>query len=279
MFVDLTTVELSDDQFSRISKLVYRLCGINLRSGKEELVKARLTKRLRLLEMGSFDDYLRYVEADQSGQELTYMVDALTTNKTSFFREMEHFEFLQTQILPAIKDNGRRARFWSAGCSSGEEPYSLAMLLREELRDIDDRDIRILATDISNTVLNKARQAVYTQEVLSGMPALLLQRYFTCCNSKLPRMYRAKDSIRNMVTFAKLNLMGNWPMKGPFNTIFCRNVMIYFDKPTQEYLVNCFWELLGENGYLFVGHSESLACVSHQFSYVQPAVYVKHSGK
>ena len=273
--MDLLTVELNDTQFEKISQLLYRLCGINLRTGKEELVKARLVKRLRFLGMESFDEYLRLIEEDPCGEELALMVDALTTNKTSFFREPEHFEYLRQEVLPALGQNRARMRFWSAGCSSGEEPFSLAMLLREELPGLDRQDVRILATDISVETLGKAREAVYDEEILKDVPALLLQKYFTCTKSKPPRTYKAKESIRKMIYFSRLNLMDAWPMRGPFDVIFCRNVMIYFDKPTQERLVNCFFELLAPGGYLFVGHSESLAYVSHKFSYVKPAVYVR----
>lgn len=273
MAIDMLSLELNEMQFEKISQLMHRSCGINLCHGKEELVKARLTKRLRALRMSNFAQYLRYLEREESGQELTSMIDTLTTNKTSFFREPQHFNYLRQQILPNLK--GHRIRFWSAGCSSGEEPFSIAILLREEMPDVDSRDVRILATDISVRMLEKARKAVYEQEVLRDIPPQLLQKHFTCVQPKPPRIYQVNDNVKTMVRLARLNLMEAWPMKGAFDVIFCRNVMIYFDKPTRQELVNRFWEFLQPGGYLFVGHSESLAALSHKFRYVQPAVYVK----
>ena len=273
MDTDLASLELSAAQFERISLLMYRLCGINLHHGKEELVKARLMKRLRKLGLSSFQHYLRYIERDKSGQELAIMIDALTTNKTSFFREPQHFDYLRRQILPRLMK--RRIRVWSAGCSSGEEPFSIAILLREELSGIDRKDVRILGTDISKRMLEVARAAVYEQEALRDVPPQLLLKYFTCVQTKPPRTYRVNDTVSVMVRLARLNLMGEWPMRGPFDVIFCRNVMIYFDKNTRQELIHRFWELLQPGGLLFLGHSESLTALSHQFRYVQPAIYIK----
>ncbi len=273
MSVDFLSLELSEAQFEKISRVVYRLCGINLRHGKEELVKARLTKRLRALKLGSFEEYMKYLERDRSGQELAIMIDTLTTNKTSFFRESQHFEYLRQRVLPGLTSD--RIRFWSAGCSSGEEPFSLAIVLREALPEVDQRDVRILATDISEDMLETARAAVYEEEKLGDVPAQLLQKYFTRVSHKPVRKYRVKDEVRGLVRLAKLNLIESWPIRGPFDAIFCRNVMIYFDQPTRERLVQRFWELLRPGGHLFVGHSESLRASQHQFAYVQPAVYVR----
>jgi chemotaxis protein methyltransferase CheR len=175
----LLACELLPEQFTKISQLIYRLCGITIRPGKEGLVKARLMKRLVALGLGSFADYLTYVEGDTSGRELITMIDVLTTNKTSFFRELQHFAYLRQHIVPQLRQDRHPIRFWSAGCSSGEEPYSLAMVLCEALSGTDRRDIRILATDISTSILATARQAVYTQETLSDVPAQLLHKYFT----------------------------------------------------------------------------------------------------
>jgi len=273
MGIDLLSLELNKAQFEKIARLLYRLCGIALYSGKEELVKARLIKRLRELEMRDFEQYIRYVEQDNSGKELTIMTDMLTTNKTSFFREPQHFDYLRQQVLPFIRD--RKICFWSAGCSSGEEPFSLAILLREEIPAMYRHDVRILSTDISVRMVKKAREAVYEQERLQGIPFQLLEKYFTCVKTKSQRVYRANNNIRAMVRVARLNLMEEWPMKGLFNVIFCRNVMIYFDQSTRQKLIHRFWELIRPGGYLFIGHSESLSGLSHGFRYIQPAVYMK----
>ncbi|HEY7494870.1 MAG TPA: protein-glutamate O-methyltransferase CheR [Candidatus Tectomicrobia bacterium] len=274
----LLACELLPEQFTQISQLIYRLCGISMRPGKEGLVKARLMKRLMALGLESFADYLAYVEGDTSGRELITMIDVLTTNKTSFFRESQHFTYLRQHMVPQWRQDRHPIRFWSAGCSSGEEPYSLAMVLREELPEMEQRDIRILATDISTSVLATARQAVYTQETLSDVPAPLFRKYFTLVRREPTPAYQVNETIRGMVRLARLNLMHKWPMRGPFDAIFCRNVMIYFDKPTQEWLVQRFCALLRPGGYLFIGHAESLPTALQNLRYVQPALYVRPPG-
>ena len=268
--------ELTEAQFRRISALAYRAIGINLQLGKEGLVRSRLSKRLRELGLSSFDAYLEHIESEAGRPELAQMVDALTTNKTDFFREIEHFHFLREHVLPALTRDGRgRLRIWSAACSSGEEPYSIAMLLREELPSLDRMDVRILATDISARVLARARDGEYGEATLAPVSQALLRKYFTPLGPASSQRYRASDGLRSLVRFARLNLIGPWPMRGPFDVIFCRNVMIYFDKATQERLVARFWELLAPGGYLLVGHSESLTSLAHDFRYLRPAVYVK----
>lgn len=263
---------LTAAQFEQVRRLVYDQCGINLTPGKEELVKSRLVKRLQALNLSSFEAYLQFVKHDLSGQELTQMLDVLTTNKTYFYREAAHFDYLCQQILPRLQP--QKLRLWSAGCSSGEEPYTIAALLREHLKNIDRYDLRILGTDLSHRVLEKAEAAVYPADALSEMPPVLLQKYFTLVGGS-PCSYRVNDNVRKLVSLARLNLLADWPMKGPFDVIFCRNVMIYFDLTTRERLVNRFWELLAPGGHLLIGHSESLNGFQHQYQYVQPATYVK----
>jgi chemotaxis protein methyltransferase CheR len=275
MLINFVDIELSEAQFNKISQLTYEMCGINLRAGKEGLVKSRLSKRLRALGLSSFDSYLEYVKKDSSGKELITLIDSLTTNKTSFFREEQHFEFLRSQILPSYREEGHRMRIWSAGCSSGEEPYSIAILLREEWPAVDRCDVRILATDISTRVLGLAHEAVYEEEIVKEINPALLKKHFKCVRESPPRAYHVNDDVRRMVRLARLNLMDAWPMRGPFHVIFCRNVMIYFDKQTQMELVRRFWEMLAPGGYLFVGHSESLTAASFRFRYVRPAMYLK----
>jgi chemotaxis protein methyltransferase CheR len=270
---ELTPIKLKKAQFEKISQQVYQLAGINLHPGKQELVNARLTKRLRVLGLKSFDAYIEYLKQVNPEGELVAMVEAMTTNKTSFFREPQHFDYLHQQIVPGLKN--RRIRVWSAGCSSGEEPYSTAILLNETTENHALWDIRILATDLSRPMITHARKGVYSTQHLRDVPPLLLSKYFTCIETNPVRRYRVTEPIRRHVHFACLNLMGEWPMSGPFDVIFCRNVMIYFDKPTQERLVHRFWKLLRPGGHLFVGHSESLAGSPHKFHYVQPAIYMK----
>jgi chemotaxis protein methyltransferase CheR len=264
--------ELNDKQFRKISDLVYRHCGINLKDGKEALVKARLMKRFRAIGMESVESYLELIESKAGDHELDQMIDAMTTNKTSFFREIEHFNFLRERILPQFK--GKRMRIWSAACSSGEEPYSLAMMLRDHLSDVDRRDVLILATDISRRMLEKGVNALYSEDALKDLPLSYLQKYFVKSRNAACA-YQVSDPVRSMVRLARLNLMDSWPMKGPFQVIFCRNVMIYFDRATQQLLISRFWELLEPGGYLFVGHSEGLSAITHKFKYIRPATYRK----
>jgi chemotaxis protein methyltransferase CheR len=273
MMPSFPDTQLSQEQFSKIADVVYRLSGINLHKGKEELVKVRLSKRLRALGLGNFQEYMEVVEHE--ADELATMIDLLTTNKTSFFREAQHFDYFREHLLPALRATQRRIRIWSAGCSSGEEPYTLAILLNENIPNIEQEDVRILATDLSMRMIVRVRDGVYNEEVLQEMNPLLIQKYFVPVSMQRPRSYRVRDSLRAIVKVAQLNLMEPWPMKGGFDAIFCRNVMIYFDKATQSRLVNRFWEKLNPNGHLFIGHSESLTGMAHEFHYVRPAIYVK----
>lgn len=270
--------ELTDREFERISDLVKTLCGINLHQGKKELVKARLSKRLRALEFTSFNEYIQYIERNGGG-ELIAMLDLISTNLTSFFREPVHFDYLAEAIASraatAAISRRKQLRIWSAGCSSGEEPYTIAIVVNEGLPDLMLWDAKILATDLSTRMLTRARNGMYKAEQMANIPSLCLSRYFTCVQTRPERLYRVKDVLERLVHFARLNLMEPWAMRGPFDVIFCRNVMIYFDKPTQARLIERFWELLAPGGILFVGHSESLAGVKHRFEYVQPTVYRK----
>jgi chemotaxis protein methyltransferase CheR len=253
--------------------LVYQIAGINLKENKEALVRARLMKRLRVLGLRNVADYLKLIETHGKSEEVNCLIDVMTTNKTSFFREMNHFDFLRDNVLPQL--TAKRLRFWSAACSSGEEPYTLAMMLCEHLPGVEGRDVRILATDISRRMLEKARQAVYPQEVVHEAPLPRYQKYFVALSHGRCGSVQIASKARNLVHLAYLNLMEPWPMKGCFQVIFCRNVMIYFDRPTQQELINRFWELLEEGGFLFVGHSEGLSAIQHRFRCVQPAVYCK----
>lgn len=270
---DFYSLKLSSQQFDKISRLVYQISGIDLHEGKEELVKARLIKRLRHLKIYDFNQYLKYITSDKTGTEIAAMVDILTTNKTNFFREPEHLDFLKDKIIPTW--DKRPVRIWSAGCSSGEEPYSIAMVLNEAIRDIHHRDIKILATDISDRMMEKAREGIYEEEHLKSMSAHLRQKYFQKVRIGSGYKYKSDSKLQSLISFAKLNLMESWPMRGPFDIIFCRNVMIYFDKPTQESLIQRFWTLLRDEGFLLVGHSESLSFMSHEYRYIKPAVYQK----
>lgn len=264
-----TDHELSSEQFSRIASMLYEHCGIAMRPGKEGLVRARLAKRMRKLSIPDFSEYLDLVGNGPARAEFGEMVDALTTNKTSFLRESAHFEYLRDTVLPTLSNS---VRIWSAGCSSGEEAYTLGMLLLDHNMLGTARDVRILATDISQRMLTTARAGSYSAELMADVPADWQRRYWV---RSLDDSFVATPALRALVKFAPLNLMEQWPMRGPFDAIFCRNVMIYFDKHTQQRLVERFWSLLRPGGHLFVGHSESLTGTAHRFRYIQPAVYVR----
>lgn len=273
--------DLTDADFEKFRRIIYETAGITLNEGKKELLRARLGKIMRRRGIDSFREYLTVIEADASGEELTVLLDAVSTNVTSFFREPDHFRFMESTVLPAIiaartRPAERKLRIWCAGCSTGEEPYSLAVTLRETLPDVDSWDAKILATDISTRVLQIARHGIYSQDKLKAMPSPVVNRWFVPAEVQGDSGYfRVQNILRKMVTFAHLNLHAEYPFKGPFDAIFCRNVMIYFDRPTQEALVNRYHKYLADDGYLFIGHSESLNSIAHPFKYVRPAVYRK----
>jgi len=267
----IATPKLSDAQFRRVSKMLHEYCGIFLQSGKEGLVTSRLIKRLHLLGIPTFEQYLSHVASNAGREELTAMIDALTTNKTNFFREPQHFEFINRQLLPDSVRNGQTPCIWSAGCSSGEEPYSLAITLLEGLPMAAAERVRVLATDISTRVIAIGREGIYSEESLRGIPLPLVRKHFIGEGGG----YRVNARVRKAVRFAHLNLITAWPMRGPFDAILCRNVMIYFDRPTQQELVRRFVSLLRPGGYLIVGHSESIVAAGQGLRYIQPAVYAK----
>jgi chemotaxis protein methyltransferase CheR len=281
-------LELGDREFERFSRIIYETSRIALNDGKKELLRARLGKILRRRGIASFREYLALVEEDRTGGELTILLDAISTNLTSFFREADHFRFLEGTVLSQLdalrKSRGEgKIRAWSAGCSSGEEPYSLAITLLEALGGGAGWDIRLLATDISTRVLAMARNGLYAGERLKAVAPQVVGRHFLPeTGDDGQERFRVAPSVRNLVTFGHLNLLEPYPFKGPFDFIFCRNVMIYFDKKTQETLVNGFHRYLADGGYLFIGHSESLNGIDHPFRYVRPSVYqrpVSSSGR
>ena len=270
----LDGLTLANGEFNEIRTLVKTLSGIHIRDEKKELVKARLSKRLRKLEMTGFREYLNYLRHDKDGGEVFAMLDAITTNQTQFFRETSMWRYLAKTVLPRVAETrSGRLRIWSAGCSSGEEPYGIAITVCESRARADLRNAKILATDISTQSLVRAREGLYQPSNLEGVPPKLRNRYFRRVETASGRAYRVTEEVRRLVHFGWHNLMAEWPMHGPFDVIFCCNVMIYFDKPTQQKLVNRFYELLAAGGTLFIGHSESLAGVTHRFRYVQPTIY------
>ncbi|MBC8552322.1 MAG: protein-glutamate O-methyltransferase CheR [Candidatus Brocadiales bacterium] len=271
---------LSNKEFEMFRGLIYSTCGISLTLSKKELVKARLTKRLTHTGINSFNDYYNYVtKVDKSGKELIHLIDNISTNKTDFFREKKHFDFLNTTLLPALisskeKSRNRKLRIWCAASSSGEEPYTLAMTVFNHIKPNNGWDVKILATDISTRILQKAIDGTYKMELLNDVPPGITSAHFSKVIVDNTNYYRAKDHLKNIITFRRFNLMTEkFPFKHPFDFIFCRNVMIYFDPETQHRLVAKFYDCLPKDGYLFIGHSETLSKNDNDFKYVQPAVY------
>jgi chemotaxis protein methyltransferase CheR len=271
--------QLTQADFEKFSRLVYEQSGISLHDGKKELIKARLSKRVRQGRFKSFRDYYQYVVQDDSGEELVFLLDSISTNLTSFFREPSHFDYLKNELLPrwktARKGSDPQIRVWSAGCSSGEEVYSISITLQEGLEHPEQWKIKILATDLSTKVLKKAMAGIYEQDRIRKIPAPLIKKYFLKGDHQWREYVKVKNRLRDPVEFKRFNLMEPFPFKEPFDCIFCRNVMIYFDKKTQEILVNRFYQCLGPEGVLFIGHSESLTGIPHPFKYVKPAIYKK----
>jgi chemotaxis protein methyltransferase CheR len=275
----MTIFELKDSDFEKITRLVYEQCGINLHEGKRELVKARLSKRLREGNYKSFSDYCHYVTTDEGTEELVAMIDSISTNLTSFFREESHFVRLRVIVSSILEKAGSRGNsskinVWSAGCSTGEEPYTIAITIRE-VAGIRPIDAKILATDISTKVLAVAEAAIYQEERVKNISAAILKKYFQIGTGGSEGYYRVKKDLKGMIEFKRFNLMDKFPSESFFDVIFCRNVMIYFDKQTQNTLVNKYYNSLKKDGYFFVGHSESLTGLKHTFKYVEPSVYQK----
>lgn len=270
---------LTDEEFRLISRLVYERFGINLGEHKRTLVVARLHRVLHRGGFSSFKEYYEHVVRDASGHALLTLIDRISTNHTFFFREQEHFEFFREvalgQILEALRNKSTsEIRIWCAGCASGEEPYTLAMILSDYFGDdFDDLDIGILATDISVSALKKAMDGIYQADKLGEVPSWYRQRYFVSFkNGHLA----VNQSIKEMVLFRRLNLIQNdYPFRGRFHAIFCRNVMIYFDNATRQALVERFHRYLEPGGYLIIGHSESIDRASGLFKRIKPSVYQK----
>ncbi len=272
-------VELSQKEYELFRDLIYQQVGINLGDSKAQLVRSRLGKRLRDGKFRNYREYYDYVKRDATGRELEQLIDAISTNTTHLFRENRHFEFL-TETLRKWCEPGRQhraqIRIWSAACSSGEEPYSIAMTVDDVLRARKGVVAKIVATDISTRVLEKARAAVYSGQQLANVPADFQKRYFKKVTVDGEARHSVCDELRRMITFQRYNLMSDAvPIQGGVDVIFCRNVMIYFDRPTQEKLVNKLARALTPGGYLLIGHSESLNNISHPLTYVMPTTYQK----
>lgn len=270
-------IRITDEEFMLISRLVYQKFGIKLSEKKRTLVVNRLHKVLYSGKFNNFKDYYNYVIQEPSGRALLTLADQISTNHTYFFREKDHFDYFIAKTLPQIiemlhRKNRKDLKIWCAGCSSGEEPYTLAMILSDYFSDdISKINIGILATDISVSALEKAKTGVYPPDKLSQIPPVYRQRHFRPLNDG---SWEVKQSLREMVLFRRLNLIRpDYPFKGLFQAVFCRNVMIYFDQATQQALVKRFHRYTEPGGYLFIGHSETISRSSGLYRYIQPSVY------
>ena len=250
---------LTSGDFTRLAEILNADTGITLHEGKATLLYSRLAKRLRALGLKGFADYCQLVSNPATGsEERSLMIRALTTNVTRFFREPHHFEHLREVVLPPLlraADKGARVRIWSAACSSGQEPYSIALTILKLRPDAANLDVKILATDIDSTVLDHARAGLYNDESITAVPGDLRARWF----QRSEAGYQASEMLRNLISFRELNLIGNWPMRAKFDALFCRNVVIYFEEDTQSKIWQRFSPLLTPGGYLYIGHSERLS--------------------
>ena len=263
---------MSKPEFERIAALARERFGLDLRSGKEDLVSARLGKRLRSTKFRSFGEYYEYLIADRSGEEMRNLINSLTTNHTSFFREPAHFEYLNESILGGGPVSPP-FRIWSAGCSTGEEPYSILVSIAEAGGAAHLSGVQILATDISSKVLAIAARGIYPEDRFRGVPRSVLSRCLLRGTGKHAGYYRVKPHLAARVEFRWLNLIDPFPSLPPFDVIFCRNVMIYFNRETQQRVVNRLADCLAPGGHLLVGHAESLSGVRHVLEYVKPSIY------
>jgi chemotaxis protein methyltransferase CheR len=265
-----------DEVFVKFKELIYREAGIKLTDLKKALIQARLSKRLRLLGLKSYQAYYEYL-MEHFDQEKIEFINAITTNKTEFFRENRHFDFIRDRCLPDFESEGRKTiRIWSAGCSSGEEPYTIAITIREFYEGERLPDVKILATDIDTSVLEKAAAGVYTYDQVKDIDIAFLKKYFLRGTGDNAGYFKVKDSLKQMIMFRRLNLLDEmYPMKGRFDMIFCRNVIIYFDRPTQRVLFEKFNTCLSDDGYLFIGHSENITGVSDRFTLLGHTIYKK----
>ncbi len=251
--------KFTDQDFQAIAEKVRRIAGLNLPESKRSLVYSRLAKRIRKLNLGSFAEYVQLLESDIAGDEQSFLITSLTTNVTAFFRENHHFEHLSGHVLPELAKRakaGERIRFWSSACSSGEEPFSIALCLAGALPEFAGLDVKILATDIDENTIARAKRAAYPIDVMKNIPTSA-QKHLVI--DKENETVQLSNEVRSLVTFGQLNLFDEWPFRGQFDVIFCRNVAIYFDKETQARLWKKLADRLVSGGQIYIGHSERIS--------------------
>ena len=272
----------TEGEFKLFRDLIHAHTGIALGPHKRTLLQARLAKRLRTLRLTSFTEYHRHLEQDPTGEELTHCLNAITTNKTEFFREGHHFRYLTEELVPALRTRSARTgnrsvRVWSAGCSTGEEPYTIGITLLEALGGTRGWDLRILASDIDTEVLDRAAAGVYSLEQVAAVPRPLLARYFLRGVGERAGLVSVRPELRALVRFRRINFLEDpWPIRTRFDAIFCRNVLIYFDRPTQQRLLERFVGLLKGDSVLFLGHSENIHGLVTGLDHIGNTIYLRH---
>ncbi|MBZ0070727.1 MAG: protein-glutamate O-methyltransferase [Gammaproteobacteria bacterium] len=276
MALEAREFHFTDQNFELLRRIAFEHTGIVLGENKRQMMYGRLARRIRQLGLDSFDAYCARLEQD-ADSELGELINAITTNLTSFFRENHHFEHLARAALPEVMAANaatRRLRIWSAGCSTGEEAYSIAMTLAETA-NLSGWDARILATDIDTNVVATADTGIYAADRVQGMDPKRVKRWFERGTGETAGRLRVTRPLRERIAFRPLNLLGSWPLRGPFDIIFCRNVVIYFDKETQRKLFARYADILAPHGYLYIGHSETLFKISDRFRPVGGTIYRK----
>jgi chemotaxis protein methyltransferase CheR len=269
---------ISKRNFDRLARFIYDYSGIKMPPTKLTMLEGRLRRRLRATSHSTFDDYCDFLfNYEGLEQEAVYLIDVVTTNKTDFFREAKHFEYMQTVALPAIVDSGvRKIRTWSSACSTGAEPYTMAMVLQEFVEDRSDLNYNVLATDLSTDVLQTARKGIYAQDLVQPVPRDLQHKYVMTAKQAGRREVRISPKLRSKVGFARMNLMDEkYPVGEPMQIIFCRNVLIYFDKQTQQGVLSRLCDCLAKGGYMFIGHSESITGFDLPLKQVSNTVFQK----
>lgn len=269
--------DFSDKHFNHIRNIVSEHSGIVLSDAKRYMVYSRLVRRLRKTGMSNFDDYCLLLE-NKNHEEFTHFSNAITTNLTSFFRENHHFDFLAESVLPKLMQrnkDSKKIRVWSAGCSTGMEAYSIAMVLKEVIPENQGWDIKILATDLDTNVLETASNGIYKQDSVTGVTDVRMTRWFMKGRAENSENVKLSRQLRDIITFKQLNLLNSFPFKGPFDIIFCRNVVIYFDKATQKVLFDKFANIHANDSYLFIGHSETLYNVTERYKLIRNTIYKK----
>ena len=265
---------LSNKEFNKFRDLIYKEAGISMSDAKIALVQSRLSRRLRSLNINTYKDYYKYL-VENFDEEGTDFVNSITTNKTDFFREPHHFKFLEEVVFPEWERSGKKEfRIWSAGCSSGMEPYTIAITINEYFKNKNKPNIKILATDIDSNILDIAKEGVYRLQDVEDIPVNILKRNFFKGNGENEGKFKVKDNLKKMISYQRLNLMDEqYPMKKKFDIIFCRNVVIYFNKDTQQKIFSHYEEYLEDTGFLIIGHSENLTSLDVKFSLVGKTIY------